>query len=446
MKFLLFITVLFVSLLAGPLQVKASSSINMQDLEEELTRYLNDPTITPGTQKYQSFLINQLMYNQDEELATKENYSNLVIYMSGYINNMTLQDDDFYEQTIEDMELAIKNQEGSTSRTISRMPSFVNPSAVQEYASKWWNNRNPDFPNFPDANCVNYTSQLLLAGGINKIAPAKVPDIPINMDPNFWYSYKSGDSPSTYSSSVAWINVTYFYNFWKESQEIIQPSTLNAHRDLEIGDVIQLQHNTGGDYYHSMVVIDKDSSTVYLTGNSNDRERMDIRNITGNNIRAIKFTRPEFNNVLPNLSTQAIRPHLNRTLAVTSGHLGTSLTGQVANFIRSNTISYVPEKNAYRITSQVSGGAPIFWTGESGVGNLRTVHPTGTSDQKKDHDLWLLEPLPNGLFIIRSWINPSMVWDVHNYNPNDSTPVKIERLHSSGTVHRNAQMFFLEAI
>lgn len=446
MKFMLLMTIMIISLLSGSLQAHANSSISMKDLEEELSNYLNDSNITPGTQAYKNFLKNQLMFNQDEELAAKTNYSNIVIYMASYINNMTLQDNDFYKRTIEDMKSEQKNRESSTARIISRTPSFVNPSSVQEYANKWWNNRNPEFPDFPDANCVNYTSQLLFAGGVSKISPDKIPDSPINMDPNFWYSYKTNDSPLAYSSSVAWINVTYFHDFWKESQEVIQPNDLNAHRDLEVGDVIQLQHKTGGDYYHSMVVIDKDSTTVYLTGNSNDRQRMDIRSITGNNIRAIKFTRPRFSNVLPSLSTQVIRPHLNRTLAVSSGHLGTSLTNSTMNFARSNTVVYVPEKDAYRIISQVSGGAPIFWTGDSGIGNLRTDHPSGPSVQKKDHDLWLIEPLSNNLYIIRSWIDPSMVWDIHNYNANDSTPVKVEKLHPSGTVHRNAQMFFFETI
>lgn len=40
-----------------------------------------------------------------------------------------------------------------------------------------------------------------------------------------------------------------------------------------------------------MFVVKKDSETVYLTGHTNDREALDIRNIQGDNFRVIKFSR-----------------------------------------------------------------------------------------------------------------------------------------------------------
>lgn len=292
MKTKIWLATLLLSIMLLPIKVEASNSKTMKNLEQELTNYLNDPSLTPGTEGYQSFVLNQLMFGQDQELIRQENYSDLIVYMSGYINNRVLQENEFYEQTLDEVTAKQQDRERVAQTTNTRPPSFVNPSAVQAYAKKWWNHRNPEFPDFSNAggNCVNYTSQLLLAGGINRISPTTIPDTDINMDPTYWYSYKKSDSPLIYNSSLAWINVGAFYNFWKESQELIQPSNLNAHRDLEIGDVIQLQNTTGGDYYHSMVVVDKDASTVYLTGNTTDRERMDIRQIKNNNIRAIKFT------------------------------------------------------------------------------------------------------------------------------------------------------------
>lgn len=291
MKIKLWLAILLFTIIL-PVKVEASNSKTMKNLEQELTNYLNDPSLTPGTEGYQSFVLNQLMFSQDQELIRQENYSDLIVYMSGYINNRVLQENEFYEQTLEEVTAKQQDKGRVAQTTNTRPPSFVNPSAVQAYAEKWWDHRNPEFPDFSDVggNCVNYTSQLLLAGGINRISPTTIPDIDINMDPNYWYSYKKSESPPTYNSSLAWINVEAFYNFWKESQELIQPSNLNVQRDLEVGDVIQLQHTAAGEYYHSMVVVDKDASTVYLTGNTTDRERMDIRDIKDNNIRAIKFT------------------------------------------------------------------------------------------------------------------------------------------------------------
>lgn len=292
MKKKVWLAILLLSIMLLPVKVEANNSKTMRTLEQELTNYLNDPSFVPGTEEYQSFVLNQLMFGQDQELKRQENYSDLIVYMSGYINNRVLQENEFYKQTLEEVTAKQQDKERVAQTTNTRPPSFVNPSAVQAYAKKWWNHRNPEFPDFSNVggNCVNYTSQLLLAGGINRISPTTIPDIDINMDPTYWYSYKKSESPPTYNSSLAWINVGAFYNFWKESQELIQPSNLNVQRDLEVGDVIQLQHTAGGEYYHSMVVVDKDTSTVYLTGNTTDRERMDIRDLRDNNIRAIKFT------------------------------------------------------------------------------------------------------------------------------------------------------------
>lgn len=292
MKLKVFLTILLLSILLFPVKGEASNSKTMKTLEQELTSYLNNPDLTPGTEGYETFVLNQLMFGQDQELIRHENYPDLIVYMSGYITHRVLQESEFYDQTPEEVEAKQQERERVSRSTNTRVPSFVNSTDVQAYAKRWWNHRNPDFPDFSvvGGNCVNYTSQLLLAGGINRISPTPVPDSDINMDPTYWYSYKKSDSPPTYTSSVAWINVGAFYTFWKESQEVIQPSNLNVKRDLEVGDVIQLQHTTGGEYYHSMVVIDKDATTVYLTGNTTDRERMDIRHIKDNNIRAIKFT------------------------------------------------------------------------------------------------------------------------------------------------------------
>lgn len=292
MKIKILLTILLLSILLFPVKGEADTSMKMKHLEQELTTYLNDPSLTPGSERYRSFVLNQLMFGQDQELMKQQNYSNLIVYMSGYINNLVLQETKFYEQTVQEIEVSNQERESVSQTTNNRLPSFVNANNVKAYAKKWWNHRNPEFPDFSDVggNCVNYTSQLLLAGGIHRISPTPIPDSNINMDPTYWYSYKKSNSPVTYASSLSWINVGAFYNFWKESQELIQPNNLNVLRDLEVGDVIQLQHNNGGEYYHSMVVIDKDASTVYLTSNTIDRERMDIRNIKDNKIRAIKFT------------------------------------------------------------------------------------------------------------------------------------------------------------
>ncbi|PEP57864.1 MULTISPECIES: amidase domain-containing protein [Bacillus] len=165
----------------------------------------------------------------------------------------------------------------------------LNIKNALDYVNNWWNNRNPDYAKWDPNDCMNYVSQILKAGGIKETLPSTIQPSGIDSNKNYWYSKKQGDNIFTESST--WINVEDFYTFWSKTQKVITPDKLNIMRDIEVGDVIQLQKKSGGSYYHAMFVVKKDSETVYLTGHTNDREALDIRNIQGDNFRVIKFSR-----------------------------------------------------------------------------------------------------------------------------------------------------------
>lgn len=446
MKKILRLSILILFILLLPKAGEASEKKTMKTIEQELTIYLNDPLIIPETEAYYTYLMNQLLFGNDKELASKKNYSDIVTYMSGYLNNMVLPAADFYEQTPEEL-LENNNSKENISRESHRSnPAFVNAGAVQAYAERWWNDRNPNFQNWNPNNCANYVSQLLLAGGVNRTIPEPRPTVNVYDTTDYWYSFNTPNN--NYEQSTSWIRVLDFFNYWNRSQETISPQNLNPYRDLDVGDVIQLQPKSGGIFYHSMMVIDKDDKTVYLTGNSNDRQRMDIREIKDTNFRAIKFTRKNGNPPLPNLSTNIIRPSLDKSnqLAV---NYAQDLTARLTNtsFIGGKilNVSYVPEKNAYRINSPLGGGNSFYWTGADGLGNLKVEDPQEKDEPfKENHDLWIIENVQNKHFIIRSWINPTMVWDVHNYYPNNGTPIKLEKEHLPWSLQRNAQLFFID--
>ncbi|PEA54997.1 hypothetical protein CON64_09940 [Bacillus pseudomycoides] len=183
--------------------------------------------------------------------------------------------DNFQESTKQQSELNVSSKQ-------------LNLEAALDYVNNWWDKRNPDYAKWDPNDCMNYVSQILKAGGIEEKAPSYIKPSGIDTNKDYWYSKKHGDN--TFTESSTWINVEDFYNFWSKTQRVIMPNELDIMRDVEVGDVIQLQKKSGGRYYHAMFVVNKDSETVYLTGHTNDRKALDIRKIQGDNFRVIKFS------------------------------------------------------------------------------------------------------------------------------------------------------------
>ncbi|QEL82906.1 hypothetical protein DN407_31430 (plasmid) [Bacillus sp. JAS24-2] len=157
------------------------------------------------------------------------------------------------------------------------------------YAHKWWGKRNPEYKKYDPNDCMNYISQILKAGGLGENKPETIASEGVDSKKNYWYSKKQSDNIFTVSST--WINVGDFYTYWSKTQKVIQPNELDIMRDIEVGDVIQLQKKSEKRYSHAMFVVKKDAETVYLTGHTNDREKLDIRDIRDKyNFRVIKFS------------------------------------------------------------------------------------------------------------------------------------------------------------
>ncbi|PEJ59900.1 amidase domain-containing protein [Bacillus wiedmannii] len=166
----------------------------------------------------------------------------------------------------------------------------INIEAALAYVQKWWNKRNPDYKAWDPNDCANYISQILKAGGIQeKKTPPLTAQEGIDSNLNNWYSKKNSDG--TFTVSRTWINVEDFYTYWSKTQRVIMPAELNIMKDIEVGDVVQLQPNSGKRYSHIMFVVKKDDKTIYLTGHTNDRKALDIQNIKdAYNLRVIKFS------------------------------------------------------------------------------------------------------------------------------------------------------------
>lgn len=100
---------------------------------------------------------------------------------------------------------------------------------------------------------------------------------------------------------------------------------------------------------------------------------------------------------------------------------------------------YLADKKSFVINNQF-GTQCVKWNGNTGVGNL-VWDTQNTSD---DSMLWVIEKEDKQHFMIRNKKDPTMVWDVHNYNPGIGVNIKLEKEHPAGMTDRKAQLFVFD--
>jgi hypothetical protein len=120
-------------------------------------------------------------------------------------------------------------------------------AAQMEYVRAHWQDTSSDqFGYLEENDCVNFTSQSLLARGWET-------------DDEWWYD-ESGDP---YASSDAWRSSTYFMWYLEEHPERATALT-DAQRDqVKIGDIVQFDWDDSGDRDHTGIVT---SVTTELDG------------------------------------------------------------------------------------------------------------------------------------------------------------------------------------
>jgi hypothetical protein len=112
---------------------------------------------------------------------------------------------------------------------------------AKTYADRWWNERNPKYPDF-SVDCTNFISQCLFAGG----APMNYTN---NRTSGWWIRSKSNENWS-YSWSVA--HSLYWY--LKSARSGLTGKQVSTVRQLQIGDVISYDWNGDGRFTHSTMV------------------------------------------------------------------------------------------------------------------------------------------------------------------------------------------------
>lgn len=130
-----------------------------------------------------------------------------------------------------------------------------NRQNAYDYAKRWAFDRNPLFYNFSGigGDCTSFVSQCVYAGCC---------EMNYSSTNGWYYSNLENRSPS-------WSGVSFFYDFLTTNQGNGPfGEEVNAY-ELEIGDVIQLQ-NESGRFYHTLLVTGFDDNTYLVSAHTDD--------------------------------------------------------------------------------------------------------------------------------------------------------------------------------
>ncbi len=130
------------------------------------------------------------------------------------------------------------------------------------YAQRWAFARNPLFYNFTGVggDCTNFVSQCVLAGCCV-----------MNGTPDFGWYYRNVED-----RAPAWTGVQFFWDFFTGAPAFraenggVGPFGVEVGREeVEPGDVVQLGRGEG-EYYHTLLVLERVGREVYVAAHSND--------------------------------------------------------------------------------------------------------------------------------------------------------------------------------
>ncbi len=144
-----------------------------------------------------------------------------------------------------------------------------NGQLAKDYANKWAYFRNPNYYAFDKigGDCTNFVSQCIYAG-------AKI----MNYTPitGWYYINSTNRSPS-------WSGVQFLYDFLINNTGIGPFATEVAKFELQIGDIIQLGNRDK--FYHSLLVVDKNDSLIYVSAHNFDAYMRALDTYTYDRIR-----------------------------------------------------------------------------------------------------------------------------------------------------------------
>ncbi|MER6536314.1 amidase domain-containing protein [Streptomyces sp900105755] len=138
--------------------------------------------------------------------------------------------------------------------------------AMAAYAEKYWNNYNPNYPNYNNetagGDCTNFVSQSLKAGGWKHV-------------PGYVYDYtKWFGTADIQSDSFVGVNEWSWF-----AQNSKRTTPLANVFQAQVGDVIQMDFNRDGSKDHTMIVTYVANGVPYVTYHSNNTYRRSLASL-----------------------------------------------------------------------------------------------------------------------------------------------------------------------
>ncbi|GHE37405.1 MULTISPECIES: amidase domain-containing protein [Streptomyces] len=141
-----------------------------------------------------------------------------------------------------------------------------NYKAMADYATKYWSNYNPDYPNFNGAgaggDCTNFVSQALKAGGWKH-------------EPGYTYDFHKWFGNADIQSD-SFVGVNEFSWFALSSKRVT--GLANVYQ-MDVGDVLQVDFDKDGSKDHTMIVTSRVNGVPYLTYHSTNTYNRSVASV-----------------------------------------------------------------------------------------------------------------------------------------------------------------------
>lgn len=255
-------------------------NMTIGEIELRLLDYLHSTgrDYSVGSEELSSYLLNQLLSEDDEKLKAVDQYDNILAYAAEYIYRESLPSVNGKEQdittvsswTLNDIrdEVTTMDEEATNqpmTRAASKSFTYDRVKAVN-YALKYAKNYNKSYASFSGSggDCTNFASQVLRAGG----AKDGKTGYPTNYD---WSYSQTNTGPK---ASVAWINANTFRLYWQMNAKSVTKHTTNGgvSKKAVKGDILSYVTKKTGRSWHSAIVTGKSGNVLYVSQHSSDRK------------------------------------------------------------------------------------------------------------------------------------------------------------------------------
>lgn len=282
-----------------------SSVRTLGEIEEELCDYLSEsyPTISYGTESYIEYLYGVLLENSDKTLSGRENYSDILLYASEYINQLNMAAIPKSEFTFFTLPQNVKNLTPNQIRVQAARTeahqlaqyyyaknrataerSYFSASAAVAYARQYATSYNSGYLSY-SSDCANFGSQVWRAGGVSFKTPSAGIPAGTNSTTTYWYhyfGYEPGAIAPYANLSTSFIRVADFYSYMVNNESVtvtVTSSLSTLQSTAKAGDIVQLK-NSSGNYYHTIIITGGTSGSLTFCAHTTDWYERAVSNLT----------------------------------------------------------------------------------------------------------------------------------------------------------------------